>query len=275
MKLGLDSYSYHLAFGAHPDFAPKQKMTLFQFIERVAELCLDGFQIDPMHLKNRDRIYLSELLASAKEKKLFLEYGAMGVESEYLKTELEICSMLESPVLRTFVGFDRFDKNTNIETEIRNAIENLNKIKSDAESAGIKIAIENHGDVTTDELVRIIQEVESPNIGICLDLGNAMMTLEEPLSAAEKMAPYAFTTHFKDYAIQLTNYGFKVTGVALGDGNIDLQRALSILNQKANLDKIILELPVEAGSDEAEAIRNEDDIVRRSVRYARDILGIQ
>ena len=47
MQLGLDSYSYHLAFGAHPDFSPKRKITLFDFIERVAALRLDGFQIDP------------------------------------------------------------------------------------------------------------------------------------------------------------------------------------------------------------------------------------
>lgn len=275
MKLGLDSYSYHLAFGAHPDFALKQRMTLFDFIERVEELGLDGFQIDPQHLENRDRQYLEDIVASMKEKNLFLEYGAMGVETEYLKNEMEVCSALETQILRTFIGFDRFGKKTNVEAEIQQAINCLQDIKSEAENAGIKIAIENHGDVSTEELIRIVESVNSPNIGICLDLGNAMMTLEDPLVAAEKMAPFAFTTHFKDYAIQLKNYGFKVTGVALGQGNIDLFRALDILKDKTKLDKIILELPVEAEPDKRAALQKEENIVRESVLYARNVLGIK
>ena len=207
MKLGLDSYSYHLAFGAHTDFCPKNKMDLFQFMDKVEELRLDGFQIDPMHLGSKDDFYLSEVLNYAEEKNLFIEYGAMGVEFEYLKNELEICSKLQSPVLRTFVGFNRYDKKVRIKNEIENAVHHLNKIKQRAEKLDIKIAVENHGDLSSDELISIIQKVNSPNIGICLDLGNAMFTFEDPLIAAEKMAPYTFTTHFKDYAIEMTNYG--------------------------------------------------------------------
>ena len=275
MKLGLDSYSYHLAFGAHADFEPENKMSLFQFIERTAELGLDGFQIDPMHLEHRDDGYLGEILSLKKEKNLFLEYGTIGIEAENLANELDICLKLESPVLRTFIGFDRYDKSVRIKQEIERSIDQLTRIKARAEAVDVRIAIENHGDVTSDELVAIIQQVDSPNIGICLDLGNSMMTLEEQLRAATKMAPYAFTTHFKDYAVGMTNYGFKVFGVALGDGNIDLHAALRILKEKANLDRIILEIPVEAGADEKRTLEKEDDCVRRSVEFARHVLKIR
>ncbi len=275
MKLGLDSYSYHLAFGAHPDFSPSKKMNLFQFIERVKQLGLDGFQIDPMHLESKDEIYSREILNYAKEKKLFLEYGAMGIDADYLSNELDICVKLESPVLRTFVGFDRYSRDTNIDAEIEKAFNNLTKVKSKAESLQVKIAIENHGDLSADELVYLTQKVNSPNIGICLDLGNSLATFDDPLAAAEKMAPYAFTTHFKDYAVKMTNYGFKVQGVALGDGNIDLSSALKILKEKTTLDKIILEIPVEAGSNEDITLRNEDEIIQRSVEYARNVLKIR
>ncbi len=275
MKLGLDSYSYHLAFGAHPDFSPQNKMDLFQFMDKVTELKLDGFQIDPMHLGGKDDVYLSDVLRYAKEKNLFLEYGAMGVESEYLKKELEICSKLGSPILRTFVGFNRYDKNVIIKKEIERTVQNLNKVKQYAEKLNIKIALENHGDLNSDELVLVVQKVNSPNIGICLDLGNSMFTFEDPLIAAEKMAPYTFTTHFKDYAVKMTNYGFTVKGVSLGQGNIDLARALKILKQKTDLEKIILEIPVEAGSNEKMTLISEDEIIKRSVDYARNVLKIK
>ena len=275
MKLGLDSYSYHLAFGAHPDFLPSKKMDLFQFMDKISELELDGFQIDPMHLSGKDGVYLSEIFKYAKEKNLFLEYGAMGIDAGYLSNELDICVKLESPVLRTFVGFDRYSRDTNIDSEIEKAINHLTKVKSKAELLQVKIAIENHGDLNSDELISVVQKVNSPNIGICLDLGNSMFTFEDPLIAAEKMAPYAFTTHFKDYAVIMTNYGLKVKGAALGEGNIDLVKALKILKQNTELDKIILEIPVEAGSNEAFALQNENEIIQRSVGYARNVLNIR
>ena len=274
MKLGLDSYSYHLAFGAHPDFTPKNRMNIFQFIDRVKTLNLDGFQIDPMHLGCRDTTYLQEISSLAQESQLFLEYGAMGIDYSYLLDELDICLKLNSSILRTFIGFNRYDKKTNISLEIQNALHQLNKIKKKAKDLNIKIAIENHGDVTSDELLYIVEKVSSPNVGICLDLGNPLFTMEDPITATEKMAPYAFTTHFKDYAIQMTNYGFKVCGVALGDGNIDLEAGLKILKETSSLNKIILELPIEAQSDELLTLKTEDEIVTRSVQYARAVLRI-
>ncbi|MBN1350674.1 sugar phosphate isomerase/epimerase [candidate division KSB1 bacterium] len=275
MKLGLDSYSFHLAFGAHPDFSPARKMTLFEFIDRVEKLGLDGFQIDPSHIESRDDGYLAEILSYAKEKNLFLEYGTIGVDTQNLINELDVCKKLESSVLRTFIGFDRYNRKTRIRAEIERAIKQISGAKNKAEESGIRIAIENHGDVSTDELLEIVHRVDSPNVGICLDLGNSMMTLEDPLQAASKMASRAVSTHFKDYAIQLTNYGFKVVGVALGDGNINLQAALKLITEKSDLDCIILEIPVEAEFAENATLKKEYDYIRRSVQYARDVLGIK
>lgn len=275
MLLGLDSYSYHLAFGAHPDFRPDNPISFFDFMEKVKKLGLDGFQIDPMHLANRDRSYLAEIRDHASTLGLFLEYGTCGVEPENLERELEICVFLGSPVLRTFIGFDRYCKGANISAECDKTIAQLNAVKQSAEKFNVKLAVENHGDASTDELIHIIKSVNSPFVGICLDLGNPYLTLEsDPLAAALKMAPYAFTTHFKDYAVQLTNYGCKITGAALGEGNIDLHGALQILGQHTALDRIILEIPVEAKTDPVETIQNEENIVSKSVIFARDELNI-
>ena len=275
MLLGLDSYSYHLAFGAHPDFRPDNPISFFDFMEKVKKLGLDGFQIDPMHLASRDRTYLSEIRAHASSLGLFLEYGTCGVEADNLERELEICAFLGSPVLRTFIGFDRYSKGVNIAVECHKAITQLNAVKQIAEKYNIKLAVENHGDASTDELIHIIKSVNSSFIGICLDLGNSYLTLEsDPIAAALKMAPYAFTTHFKDYAVQLTNYGCKITGAALGEGNIDLHGAFQILSHHTVLDRIILEIPVETKTDPVATIQNEENIVSRSVIFARNELNI-
>jgi sugar phosphate isomerase/epimerase len=116
--------------------------------------------------------------------------------------------------------------------------------------------------------------VDSPWVGICLDVGNPLLTLEEPLPAVAKMIPHAFTTHVKDYALEQTNYGAKITGVALGDGCIDLPAVLKVIRTRSPLDRIILEIPVEArpGASAREVLVREDDCVRRSVQRARKLL---
>jgi 3-oxoisoapionate decarboxylase len=274
MKLGLDSYSYHLAFGRHPDFCPRQKMTLPDFIDRVADLGLDGFQIDPMHLLYKDDSYLRTIVRQTERKNLFIEYGAMSLQPDQLSAELEICAKLGSPVLRTFAGFDRYAKGTSIADEIKKAVRGLDQVKARAEALGIKIAVENHGDFNADELVSVFKTVDSPWVGICLDLGNAMLTFEDPIQACKKMAPFAMTTHFKDHGVTLTNAGCVVYGTALGDGVIDLHAALDLLRATTQLDRIILEIPCQAGPDEKTSLEKEDDMIRRSVAYARDVLKI-
>lgn len=275
MKLGLDSYSYHLAFGRHADFTPKRKMTLPQFIDRVADLGLDGFQIDPMHLDARDEATLGKTAQHAQARGLFLEYGAMGLEPSYLSAELEVCAKLGSPVLRTFANFNRYAKTTHLNQEIKRAIRSLHRVTRRAEQLGIRIAVENHGDFSAEELVEVVKAVNSPWVGICLDLGNSMATLEDPLQAAAEMAPYAVTTHFKDHCVQMTSSGYSVTGCALGDGVIDLAAALRLLKAKTSLDRIILEIPCPAAAKLPQTLEKEDEMVSRSVAFARRVLRIK
>jgi 3-oxoisoapionate decarboxylase len=275
MKLGLDSYSYHLAFGAHADFRPRRPLTLLGFIERVARLGLDGFQIDPLHLESRARTYLDEVRAAAAARGLFVEYGTLGLEPRRLRRELQVAARLGSPVLRTFGHFDRHHPRTRVAEVWRRGVAALREVAPVARDLGIRLAVENHGDFTTAELVRLVEAVDSPAVGICLDVGNPLLTLEEPLVAIRAMLPHVVTTHFKDYAMRPTHAGAKIVGVALGEGIIDLPAAVKLLRSAPALDRIILEIPIEAQADEAAALAHEDRCVRRSVRHVRGRLGLR
>jgi len=274
MKLGLDSYSYHLAFGAHPDFTPRRRLTLFGFIERVSALGLDGFQIDPLHLGARDRGYLDEVRAAAAARNLFVEYGTIGTDPRRLARELAVAARLGSPVLRTFVGCDRHHPRTDLGAEIRRAVAGLRHVRQLAADLGVRLAVENHGDLTADELLEVIRRVDSPWVGVCLDVGNPLLTLEDPLVAIRKLSAHVVTTHFKDYAVQPTNFGAKITGAALGAGCIDLSAAWRLIRATGRLDRLVLEIPIEAVGSPAAALAREDRAVRRSVAYARELLRI-
>ncbi len=64
---------------------------------------------------------------------------------------------------------------------------------------GVRLAIENHGDLTTFELVRLVEEVGADVLGICFDTGNLFfLYAEDPVSATRRVAPYVRMTHAKD-----------------------------------------------------------------------------
>lgn len=70
------------------------------------------------------------------------------------------------------------------------------------------------------------------------------------------------------------NWGFKTFGVPLGEGRIDLQAVLDILITNSKLDRIMLEIPVEKMATEKETLAKEDYPVKKSIRYAREVLKI-
>lgn len=67
-----------------------------------------------------------------------------------------------------------------------------------AEKAGVVLALENHWGLTAsvDGVLRIYKAINSPWLGVTLDVGNLV---GDPYPQIEKLAPYAVVVHFKTY----------------------------------------------------------------------------
>lgn len=224
-----------------------------------------------MHLERTDDEYLGKIVEYAQKRNLYIEYGTTGIEANHLLEQLRIAHRLGSPILRTYIGFDP-RKVDDVKHEVSYALSQLNQVKGYAQQYNIKIAIENHCDLKTPELLELVQKADSPYIGVCVDLGNFMIHLENPTESVKLLAPYIYTTHFKDYASEMMNWGFKTYGVPLGKGSIDLKEIFSILVNESKLDRIMLELPVEKEETEELTLKKEDECVAESVRYVREVL---
>jgi sugar phosphate isomerase/epimerase len=97
----------------------------------------------------------------------------------------------------------------------------------------LKLAIENHKDHTTEELVGMMKAISSEWIGVLVDTGNNLALLEEPHAVVEALAPFALSVHLKDMAVQPSDDGFLLSEVPLGTGMLDLPRMITTL-RKAN-----------------------------------------
>jgi sugar phosphate isomerase/epimerase len=106
----------------------------------------------------------------------------------------------------------------------------------------IRMALENHKDWTVDELVALMKKHASEYLGVCLDFGNNISLLDDPLETAEKLAPYTFATHLKDMAVQPYADGFLMSEMPLGQGFLDLPRMISLVQKAQPTTRFSLEM---------------------------------
>ncbi|HUP80588.1 MAG TPA: TIM barrel protein [Pirellula sp.] len=104
-----------------------------------------------------------------------------------------------------------------------------------ARKHGLKLAVENHKDLTSKELAQLMRDFSSEWIGVNVDTGNNIALLEDPNEVVETLAPFAMSVHLKDMAVQPHEQGFLLSEVTCGQGFLDLPRIVAVLN-KANSD---------------------------------------
>jgi len=99
----------------------------------------------------------------------------------------------------------------------------------------VKLAVENHKDWRAPELIGILKRIGSEYVGATIDTGNSLSLLEDVMTTVEALAPYAFTTHFKDMGVAGYDEGFLLAEVPLGKGFVDLRRIIDVC-ERANAE---------------------------------------
>jgi sugar phosphate isomerase/epimerase len=98
-----------------------------------------------------------------------------------------------------------------------------------AEDLGVAIAMENHQDATTDDLLRLGEMVHSPAYGVTLDTGNPLSVGQEPVEAARRLSPLIRHVHLKDYTVHFAPEGYRLVRCAAGTGCVDFPAILEIV----------------------------------------------
>lgn len=86
------------------------------------------------------------------------------------------------------------------------------------------LGIENHKDWRVEQQVALLEQYSSEYLGVCLDTGNNLAVLDDPIETVEKLAPWTFNVHFKDMAMEQCESGFLLSEVPLGEGMLDMPR---------------------------------------------------
>ncbi len=106
----------------------------------------------------------------------------------------------------------------------------------------IRLGLENHKDRTVDELVAVLKRYSSQYLGSCLDFGNNIALLDDPLDVIQKLAPYVVTTHMKDVGVESYGEGFLLSELPLGEGFLDLSSIVSLIRAASPNAHLMLEM---------------------------------
>jgi hypothetical protein len=72
------------------------------------------------------------------------------------------------------------------------------------------------------ELKGLVEKAGPEFVGVCLDSGNPLWTIEDPHLTLETLHPYVLTSHVRDSAVWRVPQGAAVTWVQMGRGNVDI-----------------------------------------------------
>jgi sugar phosphate isomerase/epimerase len=98
-----------------------------------------------------------------------------------------------------------------------------------AEKHRVPLAVENHKDQCLEERVALLRHIDSEYVGACVDTGNSIALLEDPLETVQGLAPWAHSVHLKDQAVAPCDEGFLLGDIPLGEGYIDLKSIVEVL----------------------------------------------
>jgi sugar phosphate isomerase/epimerase len=106
----------------------------------------------------------------------------------------------------------------------------------------VPLAIENHKDWTADELAAIVKSRDSRWLGVCLDTGNNIALLDDPMAVIETLAPYAVCTHVKDMGVAPAPDGFLLSEMNFGTGMLDMRRIVQTIRAARPDTRLTLEM---------------------------------
>lgn len=102
-----------------------------------------------------------------------------------------------------------------------------------AEAHGVTIAVENHQDLSADDLLRIVGEVGGDCVGVTFDAVNALVVAENPFDTLPRLAPHVRNVHLSDAMVYPTREGYRLVRCALGEGDLNLRRLFALIEAHA------------------------------------------
>ena len=225
-KINMNSnYKFAIATYSYWHFR-EPKVTVQQVIDHASNLGVDGVDVLHVQMDNESPEYIRSLRDRAQDKNI--ELICLSIHQDFVDPDkekrnknidhtkkcIDIAHDLGISYIRlnsgrwnTIDSFDDLMANKGIEPILPGFTENdgfkwcidsINECLPHAEQAGVVLALENHWGLTRtpEGLLRIVNSIDSPWLGVLMDTGNF---LEDPYEKLEEIAPQTVFVQAKTY----------------------------------------------------------------------------
>jgi 3-oxoisoapionate decarboxylase len=247
-RLGICSFSCHRHWQAVRDKSAKtQFVDGLSFFDYAHDLGADGVQTSVGSLSEGSTLKIKKRVESVGG---YFE-GDVRIpndekELERFERDIILSKQAGADLARSFLsGSRRYETWKTREAFLefrRQSSSRLAMVEPILAKHRFRLAIENHKDFTTAEMVELLDEFHSEWLGVNVDTGNNIALLEDPYEAVERLAPYAFSVHLKDMALQPHDKGFELSEMPCGQGYLDLGRIVDVLIGKNSQLNFSLEM---------------------------------
>jgi 3-oxoisoapionate decarboxylase len=287
MKIGIDSYCFHRYFGeVYPDLQAdpgvrwrmEREFLDFALAQHVDEIALEACFFDALddglcnEIRGRlDDAGVDRVLGWGHPEGLW--GGTKPEELDALIRHIPQTLKLGSTRMRICAASMNYAKAPRDEL-IGRVVPLLRRAAEAAEAEGVTLALENHIDFTSSEVVRVVEAVGSESLKVNFDTGNTIRLFEDPVEAAVRLAPYTVSTHTKDIATRgkggapSDNFTWWPS-CPIGEGVIDMVGVVDALRAGGFDGCLGVEIDLVG---EQWVSQPEEEIVAKSLAYLRAIV---
>lgn len=274
MKLGINTYTFMWSIGfqgANPAYPERQArpaapLTALGLLHKARQMGVHLVQTGPnLPLEALPLPELEQFIQTAMEWGIELELGTRGLDFAHLKQQAALARRMGARLLRTLpeIGGKFVLERSAIVQELR-------KILPLLEGEGMRLGIEN-GRLPASELRAALEELDSPQVGVVLDMVNSLAVPEGWKEVTRLLAPFTMCLHYKDFTIarQWHMMGFICEGAPAGKGLLETGWLLEQLDISPHPFNMILELWTPEQATLEETIALEQAWAVESIAYLR------
>lgn len=206
LRLSLAAYSMRKYLQPKPD--ESNKMDLFDFVDFCHSQGLAGAELTSYYFPQEvTHDYLLQLKRHCHLRGVSISGGAIrndycsadpvrvAADLAHTRAWIDHYAVLGAPAIRIFAGGEV--KGEELSQTLKRCAQICEIACQHAAHKGVLLALENHGGVTARAagLLEIINQVDSPAIGVNFDSGN--FHVDDPYAELAKIAPYAVNAQIK------------------------------------------------------------------------------
>jgi 3-oxoisoapionate decarboxylase len=219
--------------------------TALEFLQKAYETGAGGVQAT---LASTDAAYLKQVRARTEQLGMYFELLAPLPPEDTTQFENSVRAAKEAGAMcirSACLSGRRYETFNSLEqwnAWVADAKARLARAVPIAEKHKLPLGIENHKDWTAAEMPAVLKSYSSEYLGACIDFGNNISLLDDPMELIEALAPFVINTHIKDMGVEEYQDGFLLSEVPLGQGILDLKRIVALLQAKRPSVKFSLDM---------------------------------